>query len=94
METSMPMKIARKARSCKCNLYLFRIQAFHAVQNARATKGVGITQPTKWQDAGLALGHKELEDVYMPKGEASVVTPPGAMLMYNEVRDRDETFLR
>jgi poly [ADP-ribose] polymerase len=42
----------------------------------------------------MALGHKELNDVYMPKGEASVVNPPGAMLKYNEVRDRDETFLR
>ncbi|KAG2142574.1 poly polymerase catalytic domain-containing protein [Suillus cothurnatus] len=59
-----------------------------------ATKGVGITQPTKWQDAGLALGHKELEDVYMPKGEASVVNPPGAMLMYNEYIVYDPSQIR
>jgi len=33
----------------------------------------------------MALGNKELEGVYMPKGEASNVNPPGAYLTYNEV---------
>jgi poly [ADP-ribose] polymerase len=71
------------------------MQASHAARNARATKGVGVTQHPNWQDAGLALGHKELEGVYMPKGEASRVDPPGgAFLMYNEVRDRDKMFSR
>jgi poly [ADP-ribose] polymerase len=55
--------------------------------HVRATKGVGMTQPTNWQDAGMAFGHKELEGVYMPKGAASNVNPPGAYLQYNEVRD-------
>jgi poly [ADP-ribose] polymerase len=59
-----------------------------------ATKGVGITQPTNWQDAGMALGHKELNDVYMPKGEASVVNPPGAMLKYNEYIVYDPSQIR
>ena len=45
-----------------------------------------MTQPTNWQDAGMALGHKGLEGVYMPKGAASNVNPPGAYLQYNEVR--------
>jgi poly [ADP-ribose] polymerase len=55
--------------------------------SVRATKGVGRMQPTNWQDAGIALGHKELAGVYMPKGEASDVNPPGSYLQYNEVRD-------
>ncbi|KAG1865517.1 poly polymerase catalytic domain-containing protein [Suillus subalutaceus] len=59
-----------------------------------ATKGVGTTQPTNWQDAGMALGHKELEGVYMPKGEASMVNPPGAFLMYNEYIVYDPSQIR
>ncbi|KAG2119117.1 poly polymerase catalytic domain-containing protein [Suillus discolor] len=59
-----------------------------------ATKGVGMVQPTNWQDAGMALGHKELEGVYMPKGEASQVNPPGAFLMYNEYIVYDPSQIR
>ncbi|KAG1757989.1 poly polymerase catalytic domain-containing protein [Suillus lakei] len=59
-----------------------------------ATKGVGMTQPTDWQDAGMALGHKELEGVYMPKGEVSNVNPPGAYLMYNEYIVYDPSQIR
>ncbi|KAG2129775.1 poly polymerase catalytic domain-containing protein [Suillus clintonianus] len=59
-----------------------------------ATKGVGMIQPTNWQDAGMALGHKELEGVHMPKGEASNVSPPGAFLMYNEYIVYDPSQIR
>ncbi|KAG1874198.1 PARP-domain-containing protein [Suillus tomentosus] len=59
-----------------------------------ATKGVGMVQPTNWQDAGMALGHKELEGVHMPKGEASQVNPPGAFLMYNEYIVYDPSQIR
>lgn len=63
--------------------------------NKLATKGVGVTQHPNWQDAGLALGHKELEGVYMPKGEASRVDPPGgACLMYNEYIVYDPSQIR
>jgi poly [ADP-ribose] polymerase len=83
-----------KQQAVSAVLPLFRMQASHAVCNTRATKGVGATQHTNWQDAGIALGHKELEGVYMPKGEATYDNSPGGGLMYNEVRDRDKTFLR
>lgn len=59
-----------------------------------ATKGVGMVQPTNWQDAGMALGHKELEGVQMPKGEALQVNPPGAFLMYNEYIVYDPSQIR
>lgn len=59
-----------------------------------ATKGVGTTQPTNWQDAGLALGHEELEGVYMPKGKASTVNPPNTYLMYNEYIVYDPSQIR
>ncbi|KAG1908515.1 poly polymerase catalytic domain-containing protein [Suillus fuscotomentosus] len=59
-----------------------------------ATKGVGMVQPTNWQDAGMALGHKELEGVHMPKGEALQVNPPGAFLMYNEYIVYDPSQIR
>ncbi|KAG1769586.1 poly polymerase catalytic domain-containing protein [Suillus occidentalis] len=63
--------------------------------NKLATKGLGVTQHTNWQDAGAALGHKELEGVYMPKGEASRVDPPGgAFLMYNEYIVYDPSQIR
>ncbi|KAG1749621.1 poly polymerase catalytic domain-containing protein [Suillus paluster] len=59
-----------------------------------ATKGVGMTQPTDWQDAGMALNHKELEGVHMPKGEPSNVNPPGAYLTYNEYIVYDPSQIR
>lgn len=59
-----------------------------------ATKGVGMVQPTNWQDAGMALGHQELEGVQMPKGEALQVNPPGAFLMYNEYIVYDPSQIR
>lgn len=52
----------------------------------RATKGVGKTQPTDWQDAGVALGNPSLAGVYMPKGEGQDVGTSGGYLQYNEVR--------
>ena len=59
--------------------------------SARATKGLGRTQPAEWQDAGEALGHPELKGVHMPKGPAKDVQPdptgltPSLHLQYNEV---------
>ncbi|KAA8912459.1 poly polymerase catalytic domain-containing protein [Sphaerosporella brunnea] len=55
-----------------------------------ATKGIGRTQPSQWEDAGKALGNPELEGVLMPKvsGKETDITkdvnPPGAYLQYNE----------
>ncbi|OAX43641.1 PARP-domain-containing protein [Rhizopogon vinicolor AM-OR11-026] len=60
----------------------------------RATKGVGRTQPTDWQDAGMVLGHKGLEGVYMPKGAPSNVNPPGSCLHYNEYIVYDTSQIR
>ncbi|KAG0699726.1 hypothetical protein DFH29DRAFT_35629 [Suillus ampliporus] len=58
-----------------------------------ATKGVGRIQPTNWQDAGMALGHKELEGVYMPKGEEFFVNP-GSCLSCNEYVVYDPSQIR
>jgi hypothetical protein len=54
----------------------------------RATKGVGLTQPVDWKDAGRALGHPELIGCHMPAGPGKDVSSlyPGAYLQYNEVR--------
>ena len=51
----------------------------------RATKGVGVTQPTEWQDAGIALENSALQGCHMPKGTVSKVSSPGLRLLYNEV---------
>ncbi|KAF8917575.1 PARP-domain-containing protein [Mucidula mucida] len=50
---------------------------------ARATKGRGRTQPTKWKDAGEALEVDELVGCHMPDGGGSDVTTAG-YLQYNE----------
>ncbi|KAH7883960.1 poly polymerase catalytic domain-containing protein [Phlebopus sp. FC_14] len=52
--------------------------------NKRATKGIGRTQPTQWQDAGEALENTALTGCHMPKGTASDVSTPGGYLQYNE----------
>lgn len=54
--------------------------------HARATKGLGQTQPGAWADAGTVLGHPELKGVQMPKGPTKDVSEPGMWLQYNEVR--------
>jgi len=46
---------------------------------------MGTTQPTEWQDAGVALANPPLQGCQMPKGKASQVSAPGAYLLYNEV---------
>ncbi|KAH7913845.1 hypothetical protein BJ138DRAFT_1145132 [Hygrophoropsis aurantiaca] len=60
----------------------------------RATKGIGMTQPTNWQDAGMVLENKELEGCYMPKGPPSQVPTPGAYLQYNEYIVYDPSQIR
>ncbi|KZV95622.1 PARP-domain-containing protein [Exidia glandulosa HHB12029] len=64
--------------------------------NKIATKGIGRTQPTKWQDAGETLGWDELKGCFMPKGNAEDVNPAGAYLQYNEyiVYSTDQIRLR
>ncbi|KAH7344899.1 poly polymerase catalytic domain-containing protein [Rhizoctonia solani] len=62
---------------------------YHADQNSKkeqkiATKGVGMAQPTEWQDCSDALGWEDLKGVVMPKGGLKQVKPPGAWLQYNE----------
>ncbi|EIW86354.1 PARP-domain-containing protein [Coniophora puteana RWD-64-598 SS2] len=49
-----------------------------------ATKGVGRTQPTEWEDAAAALNHPELGGCHIPQGKPSNVNPDGAWLQYNE----------
>ncbi|KAI0820615.1 poly polymerase catalytic domain-containing protein [Trametes gibbosa] len=51
---------------------------------ARATKGVGRSQPGEWQDAGVALNHPELRGCHMPKGPAVDNPNPQGYLQYNE----------
>jgi hypothetical protein len=57
------------------------------IATCRATKGIGQTQPTEWQDAGEALDHPELKGCSMPKGIPQNISSDGAYLQYNEVRD-------
>lgn len=59
-----------------------------------ATKGIGINQPTEWQDAGVALENPPLQGCQMPKGKASQVSPPGAYLYYNEYIAYDPAQIR
>ncbi|CUA76808.1 poly [Rhizoctonia solani] len=57
----------------------------HSKDNKKiATKGVGMAQPTEWQDCSDALGWNDLKGVVMPKGGLAQVKPPGAWLQYNE----------
>jgi poly [ADP-ribose] polymerase len=51
------------------------------------TKGIGRTQPVKWQDAGDALDNDALKGCHMPAapGEDVSAQNPGAYLQYNEV---------
>lgn len=51
----------------------------------RCTKGIGMTQPVKWKDAGEALSNPALTGCHMPDGPGQLVSPPGAYLQYNEV---------
>jgi poly [ADP-ribose] polymerase len=51
-----------------------------------STKGIGRTQPTKWQDAGDALDNAVLKGCHMPAGPGEDVSKdhPNAYLQYNE----------
>lgn len=53
--------------------------------SSRSTKGVGQTQPVKWQDAGEVLSNSALKGCHMPIGPGQVVSAAGAWLQYNEV---------
>ena len=53
---------------------------------ARATKGLGRTEPGGWQDAGKALGRDDLSGVWMPKGMPKDIDDNERGLQYNEVR--------
>ncbi|TFY57593.1 hypothetical protein EVG20_g8485 [Dentipellis fragilis] len=66
-----------------------------------ATKGLGEWQPTKWQDAAVALDNAALEGCVMPDGPARNLTPamptPGMMypsLFYNEYIIYDPSQIR
>ncbi|KAF8588473.1 PARP-domain-containing protein [Ramaria rubella] len=73
------------------------VRPFHELKNADmnadqgckaatalATKGLGMTQPVQWQDAGIALEYPELAGVHMPKGGGRGVNIGGLNLQYNE----------
>ncbi|KAF9229724.1 PARP-domain-containing protein [Gyrodon lividus] len=61
--------------------------------NKLATKGIGQTQPTDWQDAGEALDNEALKGCHMPKGIPSGVSH-GGHLMYNEYIVYDSSQIR
>jgi poly [ADP-ribose] polymerase len=49
------------------------------------TKGLGRTQPVKWQDAGKKLSNPALKGCHMPEGPGQDVSSVGGYLQYNEV---------
>ncbi|KAI1785714.1 PARP-domain-containing protein [Ganoderma leucocontextum] len=61
---------------------------------AKATKGLGLTQPAEWQDAGDALDHPELKGCHMPKGPGKDVSDPKGYLQYNEYIVYDSSQIR
>ncbi|KAI0641208.1 poly polymerase catalytic domain-containing protein [Trametes meyenii] len=61
---------------------------------AKATKGLGRSQPDQWQDAGDALNHPELRGCHMPKGPAADVNDPKIYLQYNEYIVYDASQIR
>lgn len=67
-------------RACKANKKLL-------------TKGVGTTQPTKWQDAGEKLNNLALKGCHMPDGPGQDISLPGA-LQYNEYIVYDTSQIR
>ncbi|KAJ6627012.1 PARP-domain-containing protein [Mycena sp. CBHHK59/15] len=62
---------------------------------ARATKGLGRTQPGKWKDAGKSLGNDELIGCHMPDGPCQdTPVPSGGYLQYNEYIVYDASQIR
>ncbi|THH00346.1 hypothetical protein EW026_g2179 [Hermanssonia centrifuga] len=61
---------------------------------ARATKGLGRTQPSAWQDAGSVLDNEALKGVHMPKGAPKDVNEQGVYLQYNEYIVYDPSQIR
>ncbi|KAI0668738.1 poly polymerase catalytic domain-containing protein [Trametes maxima] len=61
---------------------------------AKATKGLGRSQPAQWQDAGDALNHPELRGCHMPKGPAADVSDAKIHLQYNEYIVYDASQIR
>ena len=66
--------------------FLLSPPAHHQWSFRRCTKGIGITQPAAWQDAGAALDHPGLRGCHMPKGPGKDFKDPQTYLQYNEVR--------
>ncbi|KAG9223226.1 hypothetical protein CCMSSC00406_0000085 [Pleurotus cornucopiae] len=62
--------------------------------NARATKGIGKTQPLQWKDAGEALDNEELKGCHMPDSPGQNVDIPGVYLQYNEYIVYDPSQIR
>ncbi|KAJ7151580.1 poly polymerase catalytic domain-containing protein [Mycena filopes] len=61
----------------------------------KSTKGLGRTQPGKWQDAGKALGNDELIGCHMPDGPGQdTPIPAGGYLQYNEYIVYDASQIR
>lgn len=86
----MPTKNAKMPRNCtSCRLSSFNPNInliFSLNSRTRSTKGIGRTAPTKWQDAGQALNHPELEGCEMPAGKGEdLKLGNDVYLQYNEV---------
>jgi hypothetical protein len=80
-----PMLIAPQRKNGIFGFLCFWATLFTGHIFSSCTKGIGRTQPTKWKDAGEALGHPELKGCQMPAGPGVNVNPPQAYLQYNEV---------
>jgi len=88
MRITMPIVLARLTRSCPFSEYFLiftREKLTYLSFHSRCTKGLGSTQPVKWQDAGKTLSNPALKGCHMPDGPGQVVTQAGVYLQYNEV---------
>ena len=88
MPSTMRTSHARPRTSCAClsspPTSATGVTLTHPANSA--TKGIGRTQPTEWQDAGAALENAALKGCRMPKGPGRDVSDQQAYLQYNEVR--------
>jgi poly [ADP-ribose] polymerase len=74
-------------------------QEYYADQTCKsekklATKGLGKTAPTKWKDAGKALGVDDLVGCHMPDNGGQPIPDITGYLQYNEYIVYDTSQIR